>query len=323
MQSGENILQRYLKLCPYGCLLLDGALSTELEWRGYPLDSLLWSAKAPQEAPALLRTVHLDYLRAGADIITTASYQGTLPGFRRAGYSAAEGRSLLRRAVEIAREARDIFSVELDTLGDGTRLRPLVAASAGSYGAYLADGSEYRGDYRLEERELKEFHRERLLCLCEAGPELLALETLPSFAEIRALAELLKEEKPGLPVWFSLSCRSASLLADGTPVRQVAAWLDQTGLPAAVGINCVPPAWGKALLGELRAQTDLPLLIYPNAGESFDTETASWRGVRSTLAERADEWRAAGAQVIGGCCRTRPSDIRGLYSWRRRRTAKA
>lgn len=96
----------------------------------------------------------------------------------------------------------------------------LIAGSVGPYGAFLADGSEYRGDYSLPQTQMMDFHRPRVRALVDAGVDILACETLPSFAEINALVALL-QEFPGIPAWFSFTLRDSEHLSDGTPLREV------------------------------------------------------------------------------------------------------
>ena len=182
-----------------GVIVLDGGLATELEARGEDLDDELWSAKVLMDKPGVIRQVHLDYLRAGADCVVSASYQATFEGFARQGLTGLETDSLLRRSVSLALEARRRYWAENQ---DPSRLRPLVAASVGPYGAFLADGSEYTGGYALNRRELREFHRRRLEVLAESGADLLACETIPSIEEARALCDLL-EEGSGVPAWMT------------------------------------------------------------------------------------------------------------------------
>ena len=182
-------------------LVLDGALATELEARGHDLSDPLWSARVLVEGPEVIGQLHADYLEAGADILTTASYQATFEGLAGRGLGPEEARRVFRDSVRLAVEARDDFP------GEPGRAEPLVAASIGPYAAFLHDGSEYRGDYRLDEGELMAFHRERLACLADAGADLLACETIPCLAEVRALCGLL-EEHPGVRAWISFSPRS-------------------------------------------------------------------------------------------------------------------
>src|SRR5579884_482415 len=188
----------------YGLMILDGAMATELERRGCDLRDPLWSAKVLIEAPEMIKVVHAAYFAAGADCAITASYQATFQGFARRGLSEAEAADLMRLSVRLAVEARDEFWA--DPANRAGRPRPLVAASIGPYGAYLADGSEYRGDYGLSEEELCAFHRPRLAMLASSGADLLACETIPCLEEALALAELLSE-LPEAGAWISLSCR--------------------------------------------------------------------------------------------------------------------
>ena len=172
-------------------MILDGALATELERRGANLTDPLWSAKCLIERPDLIRDVHFDYFRAGADVATTATYQATFEGFARRGIDGSAAARLMCDAVTLAAAARDEFwSVDTHRTG---RSKPLVAASIGPYGAMLADGSEYRGRYVLDDDALADFHRPRLRVLAHAGADLLACETLPCLREARVLANLLRE----------------------------------------------------------------------------------------------------------------------------------
>src|SRR5688572_4325218 len=123
-------------------VVLDGGLATELERRGANLHDPLWSARALLDEPDLIRAVHLDFLRAGADAVTTASYQATPQGLVAAGLSLKRAEAVLRRSVELAGEARAEFLAGQDGVG---RDRPLVVGSIGPYGAFLHDGSEYTG----------------------------------------------------------------------------------------------------------------------------------------------------------------------------------
>lgn len=301
----------------YPILVLDGAMATELERRGCDLRDPLWSARVLIEAPELIRRVHLDYFRAGADVAITASYQATVEGFIRRGLGREEGIELLRRSVRLAVEARDAFWE--DPVNRAGRPRPLVAASVGPYGAFLADGSEYRGDYDLSEAELMDFHRPRMAALLEAGPDLLACETIPCFAEARALARLLAEF-PGADAWISFSARDEVRVCHGESLAECAAWLDDRPQVVAIGVNCTAPSHIPALIAAARAATGKPIVVYPNSGETYDPESHRWEGVASCadFAAEARIWHERGARLIGGCCRTTPDHIREIATWARR-----
>ncbi|OYT87736.1 MAG: homocysteine S-methyltransferase [Burkholderiales bacterium PBB6] len=310
--STSNPLAAWLARSPR--LILDGALATELERRGADLKDPLWSARLLMEQPDLIRQVHLDYYLAGADVATTASYQASFSGFAQRGLNAEQAADLMRLSVQLASEARDQFW-QTPGARDGRHF-PLVAASVGPYGAVLADGSEYRGHYGLSEAQLQDFHRPRLQVLANAGADLLAVETVPCALEARAVARLLAAEFPGTSAWISLSCRDAAHSCEGDSVEAIAAELD--GLPsvAAIGVNCTAPEHLSGLITALRRGTTKPVLVYPNAGEVYDAEAKVWRGGADPrpFAHMADDWAAAGATLIGGCCRTTPADIHGLFT---------
>lgn len=295
------------------CLPADGALATELEARGCNLDDPLWSAKVLLEQPGLIKAVHRDYFAAGARIATTASYQATPQGFARRGMDEREALELVALSVRLAGEARR------EHLAAHPEVGPLlVAGSVGPYGAYLADGSEYRGDYVLTPAEFRDFHRPRIAALVDAGADFLACETLPSFAEAKALLALSQEF--GVDSWFSFSLRDGGHISDGTPLKSVAELLDGEATVAAVGVNCVPLELVTPALAALGTATNKPLVAYPNSGERYDPGTKTWSQVATpgsgnsgahpaALAEAAPAWRELGARVIGGCCRTTPGDI--------------
>ncbi|MFZ0547972.1 MAG: homocysteine S-methyltransferase [Candidatus Promineifilaceae bacterium] len=305
-------------LADNGTLVLDGGLATELEAYGYDLGDELWSARLLLDAPEAIRQVHLDYLKAGADCITSASYQATIPGFMKRGMSEAEAVALLKRSVQIAVEARDDF---WDTAKSWKgRLRPIVAASVGPYGAALADGSEYTGDYDLDEVGLYAFHRQRWQILANTSADLLACETIPSYPESRALARLLAET-PERAAWFSFSCQDGAHISDGTPLVDCITPLNELEQVVAVGINCTPPRFIPSLVALAHEATDKPIVVYPNSGETYDVQHHRWLGesVPAEFGTYSREWRKAGATLIGGCCRTRPSHIRQIRDRMERR----
>jgi len=289
-------------------LILDGALATELEARGCNLADTLWSAKVLMENPELIYQVHYDYFAAGANVAITASYQATPLGFAARGLDSGQASALIRQSVTLAQRARDDYRA-----ASGSEAPLLVAGSVGPYGAYLANGAEYRGDYALPAAEMKDFHRPRVAALLEAGVDLLACETLPSFGEIQALISLLAEF-PHSSAWFSFTLRDAQHLSDGTPLSKVAEVINAAPQVVAVGLNCVALESVTPALQTLQALTDKPLLVYPNSGEQYDAVSKSWHSAPSgcTLHDKFPEWQQAGARLIGGCCRTTPQDIAAI-----------
>jgi len=272
-------------------VVLDGGLATELEARGFVLDDPLWSARVLIENPDAIRDVHRAYVEAGADCVITATYQASLE-------APEVTPDLLRLGVRLARES-------------GARM---VAASIGPYGAVLADGSEYTGDYPgMDADSLVAWHEARFGILAASGADVLACETIPSGAEAAALATLA-ERYSGTPVWFSFSCQDARRLRDGTSIGDAARRCASVPNVMAIGVNCTAPRFVNGLLDELRAASDVAPIVYPNSGEDYDAATRSWSGENdvASFARLAVEWHARGARYIGGCCRVGPAHICGI-----------
>lgn len=279
-------------------VILDGGLATHLEALGADLRDELWSAKLLLENPSVIRQAHLDYFAAGAEVATTASYQASIPAFVRRGLSAREAEELIVLSVRLAAEARDSH-------GTGT-----VAASVGPYGAYLANGAEYTGDYDLDEDGLADWHRDRWHILAGSGADLLACETIPSYAEARALGRLLAET-PGIRAWVSFSCRDGEHISDGTPLKEAAALFAGDPQVIAVGVNCTAPRHIPSLIGRIEGK---PVMVYPNSGETWDAANRRWLGLAdpAEFGAAAAGWHAAGSAFVGGCCRTTPEHIRQI-----------
>ena len=279
-------------------LISDGGLATELEARGHDLSDALWSARLLVDAPQEIVAVHAAFFRAGAAIATTASYQASFDGFAGRGIGRVEAAGLLRRSVELAQTARD-------ELG-GQRW---VAASVGPYGAALADGSEYRGRYGLSVKQLADWHGPRLEVLADAGADVLAFETVPDVDEAEALMNLVRDL--GVPAWLSFTIEGPYTRA-GQPLSE--AFSVAAGVPeiVAVGVNCCAPADVLPAIRLAREVTDKPVIVYPNSGQTWDAVGRAWVGLTRFSPELVPQWLTAGARIVGGCCRVRPTDIAAI-----------
>lgn len=283
-----------------GVVVLDGGLATELERRGHDLSDDLWSARLLRDDPAEVVATHAAYFAAGARVATSASYQASFEGFAAAGLDRAEAERLLRESVRLAARARDAAE------DDG--VPRWVTASVGPYGAVLADGSEYRGDYGLSVGELRTFHRSRLEILADAGADVLACETVPCLAEAEAL--VAEVDRLGVPAWLSLTCAGLRTRA-GEPVQEAFALAASSPNVLAVGVNCTAPDDVEPLV-RAAAGTGLPVVAYPNSGEGWDGEARTWTGDPRFAAAQVRSWVTAGARLVGGCCRVGPTEIRAL-----------
>lgn len=287
-------------------IVLDGGLATQLESMGYDLGSALWSARLLASNPRAVIDAHRAYLDAGAGCIVSASYQASRRGFMSTGKSAAEADALIVSAVKLARIARSEF------LEDNPEItgRPLVAASVGPYGAAMHDGSEYTGQYSASATELRHFHSDRLRLLDRSGADVLAVETIPNITEAGVLAELLVDVDT--PAWVSFCCRDSKSLSDGTPLATAAALFSGHSRVLAVGINCTQPKYTAELIASIKSTaSDRAIVVYPNSGETYHVADNSWSGPACDFDADFNvvAWRAAGAKLIGGCCRTGPDDI--------------
>ena len=289
-------------------LLIDGGLSNELERQGCNLNQKLWSAKILESNPEAIILAHLNYLEAGAGCIITSSYQATIPGFMAIGYDMNAAGSLILKSVQLAEEARSRF-MSLNPQAP----RPLIAASIGPYGAYLADGSEYRGDYLISDHELADFHKPRIGLLNYSAADILACETIPSFREAKVLSEILKTTEK--PAWISFSCKDGKHISDGTPIQDCAAYFVNHPNVFAIGINCTSPVFISELIQAVKSNAgNKKIIVYPNAGAIYNADTKTWSeiSVPDSCEVMAKEWIALGADIIGGCCGVGPQQIKAM-----------
>lgn len=298
-------------------LILHGALGTEMEALGYDISGKLWSAKYLLEKSEVIQELHETYVAAGADLITTSSYQATLPGLVEAGLTEKAAEQIIALTVRLAKAARDKVWGALDETEKAKRPYPLISGDVGPYAAYLANGSEYSGDYgKITINELKDFHRPRIQILLDQGVDLLALETIPNRLETQALIELLAEEFPEAEAYMSFTVQIPDAISDGNSLAEMAKLVSQSNQILAVGINCSSPLLYNQALSFLE-NTGKALITYPNSGEVYDGDSQTWKPKDKdalTLVEHSKYWHAHfGVKILGGCCRTRPNDIKALY----------
>jgi len=291
-----------------GPVILDGGLATQLAAAGHDLSDHLWSARLLYDEPEAIVEAHLAFLRAGAQVVITASYQATFEGLAKAGLDEAATTALLRRSVTLAHQARQ-------RAWDTGIAGPLwIAASVGPYGAMLADGSEYRGDYGLSTAELVRFHRRRMQVLADAGADVLALETVPDVVEAEAMLRVVEEL--GVPAWLSYTIDGAHTRA-GQPLNEafgLTAGMDDL---LAVGVNCCAPGDVTPAVAVAARASGKAVVAYPNSGERWDATARAWTGDAEWQVQPIDAWIGDGARLIGGCCRVTPAHIADLAVRRR------
>lgn len=289
-------------------ILLDGGLSNQLEKQGLDLNHNLWSAILLETNPEAIIQAHLAYLKAGAQCIITSSYQASVDGFMSEGYDMEKAHRLIKSAVLLAEEA-----IKRHISTESPVQKPLIAASIGPYGGFLADGSEYTGDYGVSDETLRKFHKPQISLLDDTKADFFACETLPSFQETKVLATLLKTTKK--PAWVSFSCRDGQHLNDGTHIGKCATLLASHPTVFAIGVNCTPPKYISGLIKTIKEEGwAKKIVMYPNSGEVYHAKSKAWRGVSDPqiFVEMAKEWIDLGADIIGGCCRIGPEHIKNM-----------
>lgn len=278
-------------------VVLSGACGTELERRGAPTPLPLWSAAALLEAPDLVRAVHADHVRAGADVVTANTFRTLRRTLARAGRDPREARALVRTAVRLAREG-------VAAAAPGRRV--LVAGSV----APLEDC--FRPDLVPDDATLRAEHGQRVGDLVAAGADLALVETMNTARE--AVAALGACAAAGLPAAVAFTCVAGARLPSGEAVADAVAAVRPLA-PLAVLVNCCPVAVATEALREVVAAAGpVPTGAYAN-GLGLPDDVAGWRFAPGCGADR-DAYRAAvatwldlGARWVGGCCGTTPAYV--------------
>lgn len=289
-------------------IIIDGGLSNVLEEQGCDLNHKLWTANILEKNPDAIIQAHLDYLKSGAQCITTSSYQASIPGLIAIGYTRDTAEKIIMKSIQLAeiaiKSALDSGIIDFN---------PLIAASIGPYGAYLADGSEYRGNYGVSDETLREFHLERIRILDRSNADILACETIPSFQEARILSDILLHVDK--PVWISFSCKDEQHLNDGSEIKKCVSIFKNHPKVFAVGVNCTDPKYISGIIKCIKAsEGDKKIIVYPNSGEAYNAKSKTWLGLSEPklFVEMTKEWLKFGADIIGGCCRIGPEHIRRM-----------
>jgi homocysteine S-methyltransferase len=298
-----------------GLHVLDGGMATELERKGFNLAGPLWSAHVLESSPEAIAAVHREYLEAGADCLLTASYQVSAEGFQEIGFApqdaAKAAANALRASVTLAEKVRNEYQA-------GSPRQIWIAASLGPYGAMLHNGAEYHGNYDCSFEDLVGFHSRRIAVLARTNADFLAFESIPSLEEAKAILAAL-QPYPDLGAYLSFTCRDRTHVSHGESLRACAELLDAQSQVIGIGVNCTAPELIGSLIGELAKVTSKPIIVYPNSGEQWDALHHCWQGDGQLQAfgALAELWRSAGAQWIGGCCRTGPEHVRAVARvWR-------
>jgi len=293
--------------------VMEGSFGTQIEqYVGNTVDgNPLWCSKFVATDRDKCILAHRDLVRAGTEILTTASYQGSVEGYiKYLGVDEQKAIDLLKDSVYLAKEA-----VKIEKETSGLNRKVLVAGSVGPYGAYLHDGSDYTGAYKdtVSKETLKKWHSKRFQALIDAGADILGFETIPAFVEAEALIELLLEH-PNMNAWLSFSIKDEESISSGENFYECAikCWEKSKGQLLAVGANCMNPKLVTPLFKKIRqTHPHIRLIAYPNSGEVYDVDKKRWLEKESSkmLTDYTGEWLDLGVSYVGGCCRTNHIDV--------------
>lgn len=291
-------------------LVLDGSMSYELEKQGVDTANKLWTATALVNNLQAVYNTHFEYFKAGAQLTITDTYQANVQAFMAAGYSAKEAQEFIAAGVQTAKKARDDYEQK-------TGVHNYVAGTVGPYGAYLADGNEYRGDYDLTEKEYLDFHLPRLKVLLANQPDCIAIETQPKLTEVIALLDYLTANAADVPAYVSFTLHDDQTISDGTSLREAVAKVSSYRQVFAVGVNCVKPQIVTPAIEEIKRYTNKAIVVYPNLGASYNPVAKQWEKFDQdfNFTDLAREWYQHGAHLIGGCCTTGPQQIKEIKAF--------
>lgn len=280
-------------------LILDGALGTLLPdvSQSHPL----WSTHTVLTSPSTIKSIHESYIKNGAQLIQTSTYQTSERGLNDSEFNVSFS-DALKRSIDLAYEAK------------GGRDDVWLVGSVGPYGASLANGAEYTGDYgNISDEGLINFHTERISVLCnDDRVDIIGLETMPNKRELRILLELM--DSYDKDYYLSLSVNGEKL-ADGTTIEELLELISKAERLIAAGVNCLSLQDSLEWLKKLK-ESEKILIVYPNSGEIYDGINKKWiENPNGSMSWKnyVQKLKAIGnVKIIGGCCRTTPNDIKQI-----------
>jgi methionine synthase / methylenetetrahydrofolate reductase(NADPH) len=280
-------------------VLCDGAMGTSLYARGVFINRCYDELNLSQ--PELVRTIHEEYLQAGAEIIETNTFGANALRLQRYG--------LRDRVAEINRAGAELARKAVNQLAEKQAGEAWVAGAVGPLGVRL----EPLGKIGLE--EAREAFAEQIRGLAEGGVDLLVIETVSALNEAEQALLAAKSAAPSLPVMVMVTVDEDANCLDGATPETAAARLTEWGADA-IGCNCsVGPATVLTAIERMATATTLPLVAMPNAGMPRAVDGRNiYLCSPEYMASFARKLIKAGVQYVGGCCGTTPSHIRAMKS---------
>jgi len=281
--------------------LLDGSMSFPLEKSGYNLKNRLWTGNALIEDPQLIKDIHIGYIKAGSDYISTSTYQVSCKVLKDLGYNYDEVINIFKNSVNLAKDA-----IKESKAKKNIR----IVGSFGPYAAYLPNASEFVGLYKTTDKEIEEYHYENIEIIKKIELDIILFETIPCLRELKILLKLISNLKK--EIWLSFTCNENIMFRDGSSIDEGVKLASNYSNIKAIGLNCFSPLLVAKGIEKLRYLSNKKILIYPNSGEIYDPIEKEWNGNNQYNGVMLKEWLRLSPDIIGGCCRVGYDNIKKM-----------
>ena len=281
--------------------LLDGSMSFPMEQLGYNLKNKLWTGKALINNPDLIKDIHKGYIDAGADFISTSTYQISFDRLKNMGYQSEEIKKIFQKSVDIVKDAIEESKLKKEIK---------IVGSFGPYASYDPEASEYIGEYDSTDIEIKKFHLNNIRIIEETDLDIILYETIPCLREIKILSEALSHSTK--EIWISITCNEEMEFRDGSSFKDACEIISKIEKITTMGINCFSPLLVKKAIDLLKKYSNKKILIYPNSGEIYNPKERFWTGNNEFNNSMIKNWLSLYPDIIGGCCRIGYDDIKKM-----------
>lgn len=281
--------------------LLDGSMSFPLEQLGYNLKNKLWTGMALISDPDIIKNIHKDYINAGADYISTSTYQVSYDRLQNMGYQSSEIKKVFQKSVDLVKEA---------IKESRSKKEIKIVGSFGPFASYDPNASEYVGKYNSTDDEIKNFHLNNINIIEETDLDIILYETIPCLREIKILSKILSQTNK--EIWISITCNENIEFRDGSSFKEACKIISQIEQITTMGINCFSPLLVEKALKELKKYSNKKTLVYPNSGEKYNPKDKYWSGKNEFNNLMIKNWLSLSPDIIGGCCRVGYNNIKKM-----------
>ena len=281
--------------------LLDGSMSFPLEKKGYNLHDKLWTGKALINDPDLIKNIHKGYIEAGADYISTATYQISFNRLKEMGYQPDEIKEIFQKSVDLVKDA---------ILESKPKNEIKIVGSFGPYASFDPEASEYVGEYNVSDNAIMNFHLNNIHVIEETDLDILLYETIPCLREIEILSKILSHSSK--EIWISVTCNENIEFRDGSSFEEACKIISNIENVTTMGINCFSPLLVKKAIKKLKKYSNKKTIVYPNSGEIYNPKDKFWSGKNDYNDLMIKNWLSLSPDIIGGCCRVGFDNIKNM-----------